>query len=380
MRLLYGVQATGNGHISRARAMQQALALLGIQIDFLFSGRPAAQLFDMQQFGAFQWRKGLSFVSQGGAVNHWQTFLQADARQLWQDINHLETRRYDLVLTDFEPVTAWAARRQGTPLIALGHQYAMTAPTPLQGMDLLQRQILRFFAPARINLGLHWHHFGHSQQQGRLVLPPIIDLAGQHHPTDGEGPVLVYLPFEASSDVLRWLTPLRHYQFKVYGAGQPQHDQAHLQFCQPSVQGFKQDLVRASAVISNAGFELISEALQLQKKILVKPLSGQPEQASNALALQQLQLAGAQQQLSSSNIADFLAGFFPQQRVTYPDVAHAIAQWLLQGNWYQEESLTALWQQTRFEPASGAVTAELPAERLLFGNPGQPATQQSAAG
>lgn len=358
MRLLYGVQATGNGHISRARALQQALASLDIQVDFLFSGRPAAQLFDMQQFGAFQWRKGLSFVSRAGRVNHWQTLMAADVRQLWHDIRQLETRRYDLVLTDFEPVTAWAARRQGTPLIALGHQYALSAPTPLQGMDLLQRNILRFFAPARFNLGLHWHHFDHSQQQGRLVLPPIIDIA---HTVAGDccgQPVLVYLPFEAAADVLQWLAPLTQYHFRLYGVGQPTHDLAHVECCPASVQGFKQDLARASAVISNAGFELISEALQLQKRILVKPLAGQPEQASNALALQQLLLAVAQPALNSTLISEFLRDFEPLRRVHYPDVANAIAHWLVQENWYQTGLLTGLWQQTVFYPAAEPVLVQ----------------------
>jgi uncharacterized protein (TIGR00661 family) len=352
MRLLYGVQATGNGHISRARALQQALSPFDIQIDFLFSGRSAAQLFDMQQFGAFQWRKGLSFVSYSGRVDHWQTLLHADIRQLWQDIRQLETRRYDLVLTDFEPITAWAARRQGTPLIALGHQYALSAPTPLQGMDLLQRNILRFFAPARLQLGLHWHHFDHSQQQGRLVLPPIIDVAHTAALDCRDQPVLIYLPFEAASEVLQWLAPLTQYRFRLYGVGLPTHDLAHVECCPASVQGFKRDLVQASAVVSNAGFELISEALQLQKCVLVKPLAGQPEQASNALALQQLQLAMAQPVLNSTLINEFLRDFEPQRRAHYPDVAHAIAHWLVQGDWYQQRVLTGLWQQTTFYPAA----------------------------
>lgn len=352
MRLLYGVQATGNGHIGRARALQQALEPFNVQIDFLFSGRPAAQLFDMQQFGAFQWRKGLSFVSHAGRVNHWQSLLQADIRQLWQDIRQLETRRYDLVLTDFEPITAWAARRQGAPLIALGHQYALSAPTPLTGMDLLQRNILRFFAPARLSLGLHWHHFDHLQQQGRLVLPPIIDVAHTAAADCCDQPVLVYLPFEAASDVLQWLAPFTQYRFRLYGVGLPTHGLTHVECCSATVPGFKQDLRQASAVISNAGFELISEALQLQKRILVKPLAGQPEQASNALALQQLQLAMAQPALNSTLINEFLHDFEPQRQVHYPDVAKAIAHWLVQGDWYQQRLLTGLWQQTRFYPTA----------------------------
>lgn len=351
MRLLYGVQATGNGHISRARAMQRALAQHNVQVDFLFSGRPASQLFEMTAFGDFQWRRGLSFVSVGGKISRRQTAIQAHLRTLWRDICALETRRYDLVLTDFEPITAWAARRQGTPVVALGHQYALHAPTPLVGMDLFQRLLLRKFAPARQHIGLHWHHFNHPPQQGRLVLPPIVDLPQVPtfaDPDNLQAPVLVYLPFEAPQDIIAWLRPLQKYQFRIYGAGGLQSALPHLQFCTPAVGQFKQDLIRASAVISNAGFELISEALQLKKRILVKPLLGQPEQRCNALALQQLRLAAATEQLSSQRISQFLQDYQPQQAVSYPDVASAIAQWLVKGDWFDNSGLLRLWQQAEF--------------------------------
>ena len=358
MRLLYGVQATGNGHISRARAMQQALAPLDIQVDFLFSGRPVGQLFDMAAFGNFQWRQGLSFVSKAGKISHWHTWQQANLRQLWRDIHQLETRRYDVVLTDFEPVTAWAARRQGTPVIALGHQYALNPPTPLCGMDWFQRSLLAYFAPARHSIGLHWHHFGDQPQQNRLILPPIVDLPAHNNGVVDADTVLVYLPFEDPDDVVKWLAPLRQYKFCIYGAGLPAHSLPHLQFCPPSVHAFKQDLIRSAAVISNAGFELISEALQLGKRIMVKPLLGQPEQRSNALALQQLGLASAQNQLSSQCIVKFLTEFQPAQSVRYPDVAAAIAHWLVKGDWYDHSALQQLWQKVLFQPRD--VRADLP--------------------
>ncbi|MEZ9793074.1 glycosyltransferase family protein, partial [Vibrio splendidus] len=39
MKILYGVQGTGNGHIARARAMAVAFRQQNIDVDFLFSGR-----------------------------------------------------------------------------------------------------------------------------------------------------------------------------------------------------------------------------------------------------------------------------------------------------------------------------------------------------
>ncbi len=53
MKILYGVQGTGNGHITRARAMANALQERDVDVQFLVSGRPKVKLFDMEPFGAF---------------------------------------------------------------------------------------------------------------------------------------------------------------------------------------------------------------------------------------------------------------------------------------------------------------------------------------
>ena len=55
-----------------------------------------------------------------------------------------------------------------------------------------------------------------------------------------------------------------------------------------SNQNFKEDLIRCNGLISNAGFQLPAEAIFLGKKILCKPLIGQPEQENNADTLKKL--------------------------------------------------------------------------------------------
>ena len=54
---------------------------------------------------------------------------------------------------------------------------------------------------------------------------------------------------------------------------------------------FKKDLISCNGLITNAGFQLPAEAIYLGKKILCKPLSGQPEQEHNAKILKKLQHA-----------------------------------------------------------------------------------------
>ena len=144
-----------------------------------------------------------------------------------------------------------------------------------------------------------------------------------------EQQVLVYLPFEDQNQVVNMLKPLTEYQFSVYGPGLSKATLGHIHTHPLALKPFKTDLASCSYVLSNAGFELISEALQLKKRIMVKPLQGQMEQQSNALALQQLRLATRSDTLNSSIVANWLGSQSSQQFVHYPNVAKAICDWLL---------------------------------------------------
>ena len=57
MRILYGVQGTGNGHITRARHLAAAFNERDdISVDYLFSGRPKHRYFDMEVFENLQFK------------------------------------------------------------------------------------------------------------------------------------------------------------------------------------------------------------------------------------------------------------------------------------------------------------------------------------
>lgn len=340
MRILYGVQATGNGHISRARALVAPLHAAGAQVDFVFSGRSREALFAMEPFANFQLFRGLSFVTCAGKMQWLATWRQLDFSQLFRDISALDTTGYDLVLTDFEPVTAWAAHRQGTPCIGIGHQYAFLQPIPTQHVTPWHQLLFRWFAPAKQSLGLHWHHFD-SQ-----LAPPLlhIDDAGGHvNPNQ----VLVYLPFESLETLLAWLKPLQHIQFCVFHPTiKVAQQHGHISCRPPDLEHFKLAFASSPAVLANAGFELISEALQQQKRILVKPLQGQPEQASNAKALAQLQYADTCKTINSHRIAHWFEHYQPAKQVHFANVAqampHLLRYQLTHQQWPQAQ-LKALW-------------------------------------
>ncbi|MBW8190056.1 glycosyltransferase [Neiella marina] len=341
MRILYGVQATGNGHITRARAMAQALSKTDLNVDYLFTGRPREQLFNMELFGDFQTRSGLSFATDKGRVNLLKTFQQAQLKQLYKDIQQLDLSQYDLILNDFEPVSAWAAKRQHKRSIGISHQAAFSYPVPKTGQDLGSKMVMRYFAPTAEQLGVHWHHFGQP------ILPPIIDVDLQQT-TPVANKIVVYLPFEDLSVIKKLLAPFTEHHFFVYHPDAVDSEEEHLSLRALSRTTFEHDLLQAEGVIANGGFELPSEALFLGKKILVKPLVRQFEQESNVMTLHQLGLAASMSRLDDKKVADWLQAPAAQP-INYPNVAQCLSRWLANGARQPLHELSSqLWAAVQF--------------------------------
>jgi len=340
MRILYGVQGTGNGHISRARAIAHHLAKTDAEVDYLFSGRAREDYFDMEPFGAWRCHSGLTFSSVNGKVSIPKTLKQNNLWQLLKDIRALDLSAYDLVITDFEPISAWAARYQGVKSISLGHQSAFNFEIPVEGETWLARKLMQWFAPAPTQIGLHWHHFGFP------ILPPIVDIT-----VSGQAPikdkVLVYLGFESPCEVIPLLQSFPEKKFIYYGQFKTIETRKNVSLRPLSRDGFKRDLADCEGVISNAGFELTSEAIHLGKKVLVKPLSGQMEQLSNARALRELRLGSSMLTLNKQTIESWFNSVHTP-RCEYPDVAKAITGLILSDKHPQLQALAdQLWSQTQ---------------------------------
>ena len=344
MKILYGVQGTGNGHIARARIMAAAMAERDdIEVDFIFSGRAADDYFDMECFGEYRTFSGLTFATRKGQVSQWETLKNARPLQLYRDIQQLDVSGYDLLLNDFEPVTAWAARRQGLTSISVSHQAAFSHDIPRASEHFTDKLIMRSFAPTNIQLGVHWFHFE------KPIVPPFITDKPAPHPTNSH--TLVYLPFEELDDIQLLLEPLTEQHFVCFHPKvKQQHTQGHIEWHPPSKPGFRHALQHCSGVISNGGFELASESLQLKKKLLVKPLNGQFEQLSNLKTLMSLGLCQPLYQLDTDTVEEWLLEP-ASEGLQFPDDPTPMLDWIVAGDWHNTKPLCeALWKQVNFGP------------------------------
>lgn len=181
---------------------------------------------------------------------------------------------------------------------------------------------LKAFAPADDYLGVHWQAFGQP------ILPPLIQ--ANPHPVDDKGFVLVYLPFEDLAQVQAWLRSAPQQRFRIYAAVDNMISDGLIEVHPFSRTAFPRDTAECTGVICNAGFGLCSEVMALGKKLLVRPLDNQVEQASNAKVLQTMAAADVMHHFNADTLHQWLQRPNPAP-MHFPDTAAAVADWLAEG-------------------------------------------------
>jgi uncharacterized protein (TIGR00661 family) len=324
----------------------------GHDVVTLLSGPSLEGRWDPHQFAPFEVRRGLTFVHEAGRIRYLKTGGQLRLLRFTRDIEHFRPCDFDLVMTDYEPVSARIARLRRIPSIGLGHLYAFNYKVPVAGGNALTRMVMKQFAPVDTALGMHWHHFGQA------VLPPAVSRDLPEPELPEQDLILVYMSFEDLEEVCDTLRRFGNYLFRIYTKIAAEQRRGNLTLCPISRENFVHDLVRCNGVIANAGFTLVSEALHLGKKVLAKPLLGQVEQTSNGAALEELGLGSVMHELDVEKIRAWLPGdaLTPMR---YPDVQAAIIDWIDAG---MAIGLTTfarqLWEQTNLAATAASVEGQ----------------------
>ena len=130
MKILYAIQGTGNGHLSRAGEILPFLQSKH-EVDILISG---SQVELTLPFPVKYQYRGLGFVfGAKGGIDLVKTYKKNNLKAFFKEINELPVHLYDLVISDFEPVSAWACYQAGKPCVGMSHQSAVLnkqAPQP----------------------------------------------------------------------------------------------------------------------------------------------------------------------------------------------------------------------------------------------------------
>lgn len=282
VKILFAIQGTGNGHLSRARDIYPELCKYG-EVDVLISGIQADVEFP---FPVKYKLYGMSFIfgSKGG-VDIWLTAKKLKLFKLIRDINKLPIEDYDLVVNDFEPVSAWACKLKRKPCIGLSHQAAVMAPNapqPAEG-DLKGELVLKYYAPVTDAYGFHFRRYAKN------IFTPVIRREIRNTAPTDLGHYTVYLPSYDDKALVEHLSHFAEVRWEVFS----KHNKEAFSFKNVHIQpiennAFIQSMASSTGVLCGAGFEGPAEALYLGKKLMVIPMQSQYEQQCNAAAAAQI--------------------------------------------------------------------------------------------
>lgn len=282
MKIFYGIQGTGHGHISRAKELLPELAKHA-SVDVMISGGNNAP--DIEKFIIYE-KHGISLsYDNNGGVSVIKTLLDLRPISFVKDINAISLQQYDLVISDYEPISAWAARLKNIPCVALSHQASFLSPnTPRpKQQSRVAEAILQHFAPAEHAIGFHF------QRYDTFIEPPIIRSPIRSLKISNGNHITVYLSAYHHEVLIKLLNPVTEVDWHIFSpyCSIP-IQQGHIRVFPVSNQPFLDSFASCKGVICNAGFETCAEAMYLGKKLVAIPIRHQYEQQCNAEAMQEM--------------------------------------------------------------------------------------------
>ncbi|MBN2347961.1 MAG: hypothetical protein JXJ22_03935 [Bacteroidales bacterium] len=319
MKILYAIQGTGNGHLSRAREIIPLLQKK-CEVDILVSGTQADITLPFNVTYRFN---GLSFIfGKKGGVDVWNTYIKANTKKLKNEIKSLPIKNYDFVINDFEPVSAWAAYLNKIPSIALSHQAAIlnkNAPKPKKP-DLLGRFILKNYAPASAKFGFHFSKYAKN------IYTPVIRKEVRELRLEEKDHYTVYLPSYDDESLINYLREFKDTRWQIFSKYNKKIIiDKNIEIYPISHDAFIHSMASAQGVLCGAGFETPAEAMFLGKKLMVIPMKTQYEQQCNAAALKAIgvPVIPKLKKKYAENISEWIESDYKIE-IYYPDITEKI--------------------------------------------------------
>lgn len=282
MKIFYAIQATGNGHISRAMQIYPYLQKFGT-VDFFLSGNNSSLAIDLP---VKYKSKGCSlYYSKCGGLAYWNIVKNIKPNQIYKDAKSLPLKNYDVVINDFDSITALACKLQKVHSVQFGHQasfISQNTPRP-EKRSRMGEFIFKNYAPAPKNIGLHF------DQYDSFIHPPIIKDEIVNANPKNLNHITVYLPSfdkECLEKAFKSVSSIKFHWF--LDTVKEIHTIGNITYFPVGQKQFNNSLIHCEGIITGGGFETPSEALFLEKKVLSIPIKEHYEQECNAAALKQL--------------------------------------------------------------------------------------------
>jgi uncharacterized protein (TIGR00661 family) len=281
VKILYAIQGTGNGHLARAEDVIPYLKQYG-DLDLFVSGAQS----DIKLSHPVKYKsKGLSFYfGKSGGIDFLKTFKNNSSKEVYKEIKKFPVEKYDFVINDFEPISAWACRRREVPCVALSHQSALLSPKVPKPttLDPVGEWVLHNYAPADKHVAFHFEKYDKN------IFTPVIRSAIRGCKVEVKDHYTVYLPAYDDRKLAPLLSkiPVKWHVFSKHT--RKGYTSGNVAVYPVNSEDFAASMTSSKGVLCGAGFETPAEALFLKKKLMVVPMQSQLEQFYNAASLRQM--------------------------------------------------------------------------------------------
>jgi uncharacterized protein (TIGR00661 family) len=325
MKILYGIQGTGNGHLTRAMELLPYLKREA-EVDVLISGLHHDLSID---FPVKYNCQGLGFFfGRNGGIDLPKTVRYLNLIRFMKDVKRLPVEEYDLVISDFEPVTAWACKIKRKYCLGVSHQSSLLSPNvPMpEKVDPIGMWILNNYAPCNKYLGFHFDTYGDN------IFTPVLRRQIRVLEPENRGHITVYLPAYSDDVLLKVFNNVSSKKWEVFS----KHTKKSFKRGNVSVfpvngSSFLESMRTCDGVVCGAGFETPAETLFLGKKLAVVPMKGQFEQECNAYALQKMGIPVWHhfEAMKKEELNLWLEAEGKKGLVDYPDNARYVARYIM---------------------------------------------------
>ncbi|NHJ40634.1 MAG: hypothetical protein FK731_11425 [Asgard group archaeon] len=316
MKILYGINANGQGHINRSRVFINQLIKDGHEVQILLAGhrKPPEYAFElvpktMYRPGPFDIYENHKIVL-GKTLQH-NLLKIGDYLDVRKELIELDLKEnYDIFFSDFDQYSCYVGKKVGKPVICINRQNAILHPSldrdHLNGYEILGTLMILNAMQPYYN---HCYSIDFTQTietvNDNTLFPLIWKPEFDNYDITIDNHITAYLAWYNPKEIVNVFTKFPEETFYVYGFNVNKKIK-NVIFKETSREGFLEDLVSSKGIIGNAGFNLSWEACLLKKFIWTIPFETQYEQTTNAYRLEKLGQSFVTNKISEKNLLGFL--------------------------------------------------------------------------
>ena len=294
MKILFGVQTEGNGHITQCIATKQYLQSQGIEVTTAFAAKKKRGLpkYFTDEFNVIDY-DGFDFVFDNvGRVVIWKTIVKNTFElprlivSFIKICSIIQKEKPDAIFNYYEPLVGLTALFfKNIKYVSFGHQYAMDSVIyPRINGYIVQKlflSIINKITSIRAKIvALSYYEFNDTTM---IVSPPILRAESYSISDKKEDFVLVYLMNE---DMLpQLISQAKKYpdiNIQCFTKLTKQYDELpNLKLFNLDGKLFQEKMKVCKAVVCSGGFETSAEAIYQNKPLLMIPMPNHYEQHVN---------------------------------------------------------------------------------------------------